>query len=52
MGTSEKRNRNKINITQEEILCQICGRRGYTAPTYKKLNQTSQQKFSGAIIMS
>ena len=29
IGPSEKRDRNRINITPEEIFCQICGKNGH-----------------------
>ena len=44
IGPSEKRDRNRINITQEEIFCQICGRRGHTAPTCRQWNQITSNR--------
>ena len=31
-----------INITREEIFCQICGKKGHIAPTCRQLNQINK----------
>ena len=46
MATSLKRDSKRMNITQEEISCQICGR-GHTVSTCRQLNRISQQNQTG-----